>query len=91
MLSLPLTVKPDQSYPNRMYLFSLCLRGRSFGTVPMDHSARRQLRQDLQLATEEDYSIVLTRAEKLHSGIYTFLKGDPRESVARVQANLEWL
>ena len=74
-----------------MYLFSLCLRGRSFGTVPMDHSARRQLRQDLQLATEEDYSIVLTRAEKLHSGIYTFLEGDPRESVARVQANLEWL
>lgn len=63
----------------------------SFGTVPMDHAARRQLRQDLQLATEEDYSIVLTRAEKLHSGIYTFLKGDPRESVARVQANLEWL
>ena len=57
----------------------------------MDHAARRQLRQDLQLATEEDYSIVLTRAEKLHSGIYTFLKGDPRESVARVQANFESL
>jgi len=63
----------------------------SFGTVPLDHTGKRQLRQDLQLATEADYSIVLTRAEKLHPGIYTFLNGDPRQNAARVQANLEWL
>lgn len=62
----------------------------SFGAVLLDHNAKRQLRQDLQLATEADYSIVLARAEKLHPGIYTFLSGDPRENAARVQANLEW-
>ncbi|KAJ7329004.1 hypothetical protein OS493_023296 [Desmophyllum pertusum] len=63
----------------------------SFGTVPLDHVAKRQLRQDLQLGTEADYCIVLTRAEKLHPGIYTFLKGDPRQNVARVQALFESL
>lgn len=63
----------------------------SFGTVSLDHTAKRQLRQDLQLATEADYSIILARAEKLHPGIYTFLNGDPRQNVSRVQASLEWL
>ena len=72
-------------------LFFDCHVARSFGTVPLDHAAKRQLRQDLQLATEDDYAIVLTRAEKLHPGIYTFLNGDPRENVARVQANFEFL
>ena len=43
----------------------------------------------LQLVTEADYSIVLTRAEKLHPGIYTFLKGDPRQNADRVQALFE--
>ena len=71
--------------------FFHCHAVRSFGTVPLDHNAKRQLRQDLQLATEADYSIVLTRAEKLHPGIYTFLNGDPRQTVARTQANLEYL
>lgn len=64
---------------------------RSCGTVPLDDVAKRQLRQDLQLGTEADYSIVLTRAEKLHPGIYTFLQGDPRQNVARVQALFETL
>ena len=64
---------------------------RSCGTVPLDYVAKRQLRQDLQLGTEADYSIVLTRAEKLHPGIYTFLQGDPRQNVARVQALFETL
>ncbi|KAL9951273.1 hypothetical protein ACROYT_G043911 [Oculina patagonica] len=63
----------------------------SFGTVPLDYVAKRQLRQDLQLGTEADYSIVLTRAEKLHPGIYTFLKGDPCQNVDRVQALFESL
>lgn len=63
----------------------------SCGTVPLDYVAKRQLRQDLQLGTEADYSIVLTRAEKLHPGIYTFLQGDPRQNVARVQALFETL
>lgn len=62
-----------------------------YGTVPLDHVAKRQLRQDLQLGTEADYAIVLTRAEKLHPGIYTFLQGDPRQNVARVQALFETL
>lgn len=66
-------------------------RFRSFGTVPLDYVAKRQLRQDLQLGTEADYSIVLTRAEKLHPGIYTFLKGDPCQNVDRVQALFESL
>lgn len=64
---------------------------RLYGTVPLDHVAKRQLRQDLQLGTEADYAIVLTRAEKLHPGIYTFLQGDPRQNVARVQALFETL
>ena len=54
--------------------------------MPLNDTAKRQLRQDLQLVTEADYSIVLTRAEKLHPGIYTFLKGDPRQNADRVQA-----
>ena len=62
---------------------------RSFGTVPLDYAVKRQLRQDLQLGTEADYSIVLTRAEKLHPGIYTFLKGDPHQNVERVQSMFE--
>ena len=62
---------------------------RSLGTVPPNDTAKRQLRQDLQLVTEADYSIVLTRAEKLHPGIYTFLKGDPRQNADRVQALFE--
>lgn len=61
----------------------------SLGTVPLNDTAKRQLRQDLQLVTEADYSIVLTRAEKLHPGIYTFLKGDPRQNADRVQALFE--
>lgn len=68
-----------------------CRVCRSCGTVPLDYVAKRQLRQDLQLGTEADYSIVLTRAEKLHPGIYTFLQGDPRQNVARVQALFETL
>lgn len=63
----------------------------SFGAVPLDQTAKRQLRQDQQLATEADYCIILTRAEKLHPGIYTFLTGDPQQNVSRIQANLEWL
>lgn len=59
--------------------------------MPLDQTAKRQLRQDQQLATEADYSIILTRAEKLHPGIYTFLNGDPQQNVSRIQANLEWL
>ena len=57
--------------------------------MPLNDAAKRQLRQDLQLVTEADYSIVLTRAEKLHPGIYTFLKGDPRQNADRVQALFE--
>ena len=64
---------------------------RSFGAVPLDQTAKRQLRQDQQLATEADYCIILSRAEKLHPGIYTFLTGDPQQNVSRIQANLEWL
>ena len=57
--------------------------------MPLNDAAKRQIRQDLQLVTEADYSIVLTRAEKLHPGIYTFLKGDPRQNADRVQALFE--
>ena len=73
------------------FFIFLCHVFRSYGTVPLDYVAKRQLRQDLQLGTEADYAIVLTRAEKLHPGVYTFLQGDPRQNVARVQALFESL
>ncbi|KAK3704472.1 hypothetical protein QZH41_013350, partial [Actinostola sp. cb2023] len=63
----------------------------SKGAKPLDNTAKRQLRHDLQLTTEADFLIVLVRAEKHQQGMYVFFMGDPRQSVARVQAILESL
>ncbi|XP_032232039.2 guanine nucleotide exchange factor C9orf72 homolog [Nematostella vectensis] len=61
------------------------------GRIALEYAAKRQLRHDLQLNTEADFGIVLACAEKHKPGLYTFLMGDPRHAVARVQTILESL
>ena len=68
----------------------------AFNTAPQHASARpaivRNLRSDLSLeANEGDFKIVLATAEKLHSGLFTWLLGDPRLQGERYQHEFEAL
>ena len=74
----------------RIHLFFV-LPSSNQGASILDHSAVHQLRLDFKFPTDADFTIVLIRAEKLKPGVLSFLMGDPRRSVSKVQALLESL
>lgn len=68
----------------------------AFNTVPTQATSARQaivrnLRSDLSLENEGDFKIILATAEKLHSGLFTWLLGDPRLQGERYQHEFEAL
>ncbi|XP_065198355.1 guanine nucleotide exchange factor C9orf72-like [Sycon ciliatum] len=67
----------------------------AFNIPPQQASARpatvRNLRSDLSLENDADFKIILATAEKLHSGLFTWLLGDPRLQGERYQHEFEAL